>query len=154
MIRWCVNFATWKGLKQSIGNYVEFALPNRPVFCSGFILTGRSVVWLARLLWEQEAVSSNLTVPTISDRNHSLYFPNEIRWSNNYGTLIGSSSRGWLVQKNLRVPRECFASKRRASLLQFHSLFSKNQWTILPPPTQIRWDLVFSLGKPGQNSSI
>ena len=27
--------------------------------------TGRSVVWLARLLWEQEAVSSNLTVPTI-----------------------------------------------------------------------------------------
>ena len=26
---------------------------------------GRSVVWLARLLWEQEAVSSNLTVPTI-----------------------------------------------------------------------------------------
>lgn len=28
-------------------------------------LTGRSVVWLARLLWEQEAVSSNLTVPTI-----------------------------------------------------------------------------------------
>ena len=44
-----------------------------------FILTGRSVVWLARLLWEQEAVSSNLTVPTISDCNHSLYFPNEIR---------------------------------------------------------------------------
>ena len=30
-----------------------------------FFLTGRSVVWLARLLWEQEAVSSNLTVPTI-----------------------------------------------------------------------------------------
>ncbi len=29
------------------------------------ILSGRSVVWLARLLWEQEAVSSNLTVPTI-----------------------------------------------------------------------------------------
>ena len=27
--------------------------------------SGRSVVWLARLLWEQEAVSSNLTVPTI-----------------------------------------------------------------------------------------
>ena len=43
------------------------------------LFSGRSVVWLARLLWEQEAVSSNLTVPTISDRNHSLYFPNEIR---------------------------------------------------------------------------
>ena len=27
--------------------------------------SGRSVVRLARLLWEQEAVSSNLTVPTI-----------------------------------------------------------------------------------------
>jgi hypothetical protein len=30
-----------------------------------FLVPGRSVVWLARLLWEQEAVSSNLTVPTI-----------------------------------------------------------------------------------------
>ena len=29
------------------------------------LFSGRSVVWLARLLWEQEAVSSNLTVPTI-----------------------------------------------------------------------------------------
>ena len=29
------------------------------------LFPGRSVVWLARLLWEQEAVSSNLTVPTI-----------------------------------------------------------------------------------------
>ena len=31
--------------------------------------SGRSVVWLARLLWEQEAVSSNLTVPTIFNSN-------------------------------------------------------------------------------------
>ena len=30
-----------------------------------FFFTGRSVVWLARLLWEQEAESSNLSVPTI-----------------------------------------------------------------------------------------
>jgi hypothetical protein len=29
------------------------------------LVTGCSVVWLARLLWEQEAVSSNLTIPTI-----------------------------------------------------------------------------------------
>jgi hypothetical protein len=28
-------------------------------------VSGRSVVWLARLLWEQEAESSNLSVPTI-----------------------------------------------------------------------------------------
>ena len=26
---------------------------------------GRSAAWLARLLWEQEAESSNLSVPTI-----------------------------------------------------------------------------------------
>jgi hypothetical protein len=32
---------------------------------STLVFPGRSVVWLARLLWEQEAVSSNLTVPTI-----------------------------------------------------------------------------------------
>ena len=30
-----------------------------------FFVSGRSVVWLARLLWEQEAESSNLSVPTI-----------------------------------------------------------------------------------------
>jgi hypothetical protein len=30
-----------------------------------FLVPGCSVVWLARLLWEQEAVSSNLTIPTI-----------------------------------------------------------------------------------------
>ena len=29
------------------------------------LFSGCSVVWLARLLWEQEAVSSNLTIPTI-----------------------------------------------------------------------------------------
>ena len=28
------------------------------------IITGRSAVWQARLLWEQEVVSSNLTAPT------------------------------------------------------------------------------------------
>ena len=36
------------------------------VNCLSFsFFTGRSVVWLARLLWEQEAESSNLSVPTI-----------------------------------------------------------------------------------------
>ena len=34
-------------------------------------VSGRSVVWLARLLWEQEAESSNLSVPTIP--SHSLH---------------------------------------------------------------------------------
>ena len=34
-------------------------------FINNLLFTGRSVVWLARLLWEQEAESSNLSVPTI-----------------------------------------------------------------------------------------
>jgi cytoskeletal protein RodZ len=44
----------------------ELALPKREkVFMLFRLVTGCSVVWLARLLWEQEAVSSNLTIPTI-----------------------------------------------------------------------------------------
>ena len=47
------------------------------------LVPGRSVVWLARLLWEQEAVSSNLTVPTILPHKladtHHLYLTNGIR---------------------------------------------------------------------------
>ena len=39
-----------------------------------FLVPGCSVVWLARLLWEQEAVSSNLTIPTIFFRILFLSF--------------------------------------------------------------------------------
>ena len=43
-----IGFAKWEKIVH--GNFFD---------------PGRSVVWLARLLWEQEAESSNLSVPTI-----------------------------------------------------------------------------------------
>ena len=41
-------------------------------------LSGRGAAWLARLLWEQEVVSSNLTVPTIFSSFHPQMTSEEV----------------------------------------------------------------------------
>ena len=66
----------------------DWSLPSvKKLFIVTFF-SGRSVVWLARLLWEQEAESSNLSVPTI-------YFPllNLIRKHQAYGTFLMDQRR-------------------------------------------------------------
>jgi hypothetical protein len=53
-----------KNLKFSTKGRICFACLHE-IYILIFFASGRSVVWLARLLWEQEAESSNLSVPTI-----------------------------------------------------------------------------------------
>ena len=53
-----------KNLKFSTKGRICFACLLE-IYILIFFVSGRSVVWLARLLWEQEAESSNLSVPTI-----------------------------------------------------------------------------------------
>lgn len=65
MISWCVFCKPKASLKRSNFKFAELLCFFWANTLQLAFFTGRSVVWLARLLWEQEAVSSNLTVPTI-----------------------------------------------------------------------------------------
>ena len=156
MMWWYVIFANWKNSDNvRLLNIKKFLCQVVCITLGIIFLTGRSVVWLARLLWEQEAVSSNLTVPTNLPTSFSLplkwFFPVEIDldgegWSINVRFVFGWASWGWLVQKNLRVRSKSWAWKRWKGMRQFHSLLFKGQWNFLSASIQIRWDLVLSLG--------
>ena len=62
-----------------------------------FVFPGRSVVWLARLLWEQEAVSSNLTIPTISNYMNKHERPECYRITFRSGNWVTKSTRYYNV---------------------------------------------------------
>jgi arginine decarboxylase-like protein len=74
-------------------------------------VTGCSVVWLARLLWEQEAVSSNLTIPTIFSTLRNLQIRQFLMDHDIYGIsrwgdgLVGVLPNGNVALNDPLVPQ-------------------------------------------------
>ena len=65
--------------------------PDRGPVALGVEVAGRSAVWLARLLWEQEVPSSNLGAPTFF-RDMFLALPLEHTWRQGVSSWLDPSS--------------------------------------------------------------